>query len=165
MRRIRRRPGGFTLVELLIVVAIIGILVAISVINYMSAIQRAKQRRSMSDIRALSSGLEAYAIDLGRYPPASGYTLPAGLSLPTATLGSVGPYLSPTYLKHVPLSDGWSSWLNYGPSDRYADYAIRSVGRDGEAQTNPTYGPTTAFDDDIVLVNGQFVQYPDGVQR
>ena len=160
-----RRRGGFTLVELLIVVAIIGILIAISMINYMSAIQRAKQRRTMGDQRALSSGLEAYAIDLGRYPPASGYALPAGLSLPTTTLGATAPYLVPTYLRSVPLVDGWNSWMQYGPSANYADYALRSNARDGQGQASPVYGPTTTFDDDIIMVDGQFVQFPDGVQH
>lgn len=160
-----RRRGGFTLVELLIVVAIIGILIAISVINYMSAIQRSKQRRTMGDQRALSSGMEAYAIDLGRYPPASGYSLPGGLALPTTTLGATVPYLSPTYMRNVPLVDGWSSWLEYGPSQSYADYAIRSAGRDGQADSSPVYGPTTVFEADIILVDGQFVQFPDGAQH
>ena len=68
----RTTPRGFTLIELLIVVAIIGIIVAISFVNMINAIQRAKQKRSMADIKSLSSALEAYAADLNFYPAAAG---------------------------------------------------------------------------------------------
>ena len=94
-----RRTGsrGFTLIELLIVVAIIGVIVAIAVVNMINAIQRAKQKRSMADIKNLSSALEAYATDYNIYPAAAGYSLPSGLALPTATLGSASaPSVRPT---------------------------------------------------------------------
>ena len=43
--------------------------------------------------------------------------------------------------------------------------ALRSAGREGALETAPTYGPTTDFTNDIILVNGQFVQWPDGQQK
>jgi type II secretion system protein G len=161
----QRRSTGFTLIELLIVVAILGILVAIAAVNYRNAIERARQRRSMGDMRALSTALEAYAGDFGRYPPASGFVLPAGLDLPTGNLEDTAPYLKPTYLRAVPLRDGWNSWFGYGTTPARTDYALRSVGRAGEAETSPAYGPTTDLTADLILVNGQFVQWPEGVQR
>ena len=82
----QRRSAGFTLIELLIIVAILGIIVAIAVVNYLNAIDRARQRRSMADMRSLATALEAYAADLDRYPPAAAFTLPAGLDLPTGNL-------------------------------------------------------------------------------
>ena len=60
MRKYRR---GFTLIELLVVVTIIGIILAIAVFNFLNAIQRARQKRTMADLRAIGKALEAYSVD------------------------------------------------------------------------------------------------------
>ena len=160
-----RRAEGFTLIELLVTVAILGIVMAIAIINYRNAIDRSRQRRSMSDMRSLTTGIEAYAADCNRYPPPAAFTLPAGLDLPTGNLETTRTYLQPTYLRHTPVSDGWNSWFLYGTTADRTAYAIRSAGREGVPQTAPAYGPTSDFRDDIILVNGQFVQWPEGLQR
>jgi len=59
---------AFTLIELLIVVAIIAILAAIAVPNFLEAQMRAKVSRTKSDMRTLATSLEAYAIDFNKYP-------------------------------------------------------------------------------------------------
>lgn len=64
-----RKPHAFTLIELLIVVAIIGILAAIAVPNFLNAQMRAKVARVNGDLRALAMGIEAYRIDENAYPP------------------------------------------------------------------------------------------------
>ncbi len=74
----KRNNKGFTLIELLIVVAIIGIIVAIAIPNLLNAIQRAKQKRTMGDMRTAGTAAEAYAVDFNHYPAAAGYTLPVG---------------------------------------------------------------------------------------
>ena len=162
-----RRTGGrgFTLIELLIVVAIIGIIVAIAIVNMINAIQRGKQKRSMADIKTLATAIEAYATDVNFYPAAAGFSLPSGLSLPTATVGAVAPVLSPTYIRITPLSDGWNSWYLYGASASRTDYAVVSAGADGVPQSSPVYGTTSDFNADIILVDGTFVQFPSGAQR
>ncbi len=165
MMRRTTRNRGFTLIELLIVVTIIGIIIAISIINLINAMERARQRRTMGDIRSLSVAMEAFAVDKNHYPPAAGYTLPSGLTVPTKTLGLTADYLTPTYIKVVPMVDGWASWFNYDVSTSGADYMIRSCGRDGIPESSPSYGPTTNFNSDIIFTNGLFVQYPEAVQQ
>jgi prepilin-type N-terminal cleavage/methylation domain-containing protein len=59
---------GFTLVELLIVIAIISILAVISVVNYRQAISRAELSGCMENLHVLGTGLNAYAVDYGVYP-------------------------------------------------------------------------------------------------
>jgi type II secretion system protein G len=159
------RRRGFTLIELLIVVAIIGIIAAIAIVNMINAIQRAKQKRSMADMKSLATAIDAYATDFNFYPAAAGYSLPSGLSLPTATLGTTGGALNPTYIRVVPLVDGWGSFFLYGTNTQKNEFAVRSAGADGSPDASPVWGPTTNFNDDIILVDGTFVQFPDGAQH
>lgn len=67
---------AFTLIELLIVVAIIAILAAIAVPNFLEAQTRARVSRFMADIRSSATALETYHIDASTYPPPDAY--PAG---------------------------------------------------------------------------------------
>src|SRR5690348_10425501 len=64
-----RTKSAFTLIELLIVVAIIAILAAIAVPNFLEAQTRAKISAMKSDLRTVATGLEAYAVDGNAYPP------------------------------------------------------------------------------------------------
>ena len=162
----KRNAKGFTLIELLIVVAIIGIIVAIAIPNLLNAIQRAKQRRTMGDIRTTATALEAYAVDMNRYPPSAGtYDLPETIG--TDTVGSeMANYVSPTYVKAVPLADGWNSWFIYTIDTNGTIYILASGAKDGTISvTTQGLGPTTDFNSDIVYANGSFVQWPEGVQR
>lgn len=68
MRSERLFVKGFTLVELLIVVAIIAILAAIAVPNFLEAQVRAKVSRAKTDMRTLATAIEAYAVDNTKYP-------------------------------------------------------------------------------------------------
>ncbi|CAN5163797.1 hypothetical protein BH09SUM1_BH09SUM1_25400 [soil metagenome] len=63
------KRSAFTLIELLIVVAIIAILAAIAVPNFLEAQTRAKVSRTRADMRTLATGLEAYRVDNTGYPP------------------------------------------------------------------------------------------------
>lgn len=63
-----QKIGAFTLIELLIVVAIIAILAAIAVPNFLEAQVRAKVSRTRTDLRTVATALESYAVDNNKYP-------------------------------------------------------------------------------------------------
>ena len=172
----KRNNKGFTLIELLIVVAIIGIIVAIAIPNLLNAIQRAKQKRTMGDMRTAGTAAEAYAVDFNHYPAAAAaaYVPPVGLTIPPATTygapGCAAPCLNgqvvPTYIRLLPLVDGWDSYFLYGTvGTNFQDYVIYSNGKDGKSVAPTLYGETTNFNMDIVFIDGQFVQYPAGAQN
>lgn len=90
------KSKAFTLIELLIVVAIIAILAAIAVPNFLEAQTRSKVTRTVGEARTIAVGLEAYMVDNRDYPPdGSGY---AGVSFPTFALRASDVYYAGRYL-------------------------------------------------------------------
>jgi len=158
----RRRDNGFTLIELLIVVAIIGLLAAIAIPNLLTAIQRAKQKRTMADVRSMANAWEARATDNNTY--FVGGLSVAGADVTVRDTANVVAQLTPTYIKSLPAEDGWANAYNFMTDDDGANYAVVSAGRDKLFQTSIVPGATTDFDCDVVYSNGAFVQYPDGLQ-
>jgi general secretion pathway protein G len=70
MRRIRKQDAGFTLVELMIVMAIIGVLAVVAVPSYISAIKHAREAVLKEDLHILRSGIDSYTMDKQKAPQA-----------------------------------------------------------------------------------------------
>ena len=148
MSKRRSSQSGFTLIELLIVVAVIGIIAAISVIQYMSALDKARQRATMADMRTISRAVEAYLVDNHVVPEDSGGV---------ATLAAV---LIPYQISVVPQNDHWGNTYNY-TSNAFDTYTLESFGKDGADGANITYNTRMDFFLDIVVRDGLFIAAPE----
>jgi prepilin-type N-terminal cleavage/methylation domain-containing protein len=177
-----RASKAFTLIELLIVVAIIAILAAIAVPNFLEAQTRAKVSRALADMRSLATAIEAYRVDSNRYPPRSITEVdttmrritPPPLGRAPTTLEDSRPrslsYLSSpvSYITSIPVDpfervltppfNTLEYWDNRYSSVYFASEITRggwilvSVGPDGGAGWGIA-GPTFGYPDDMIPGN------------
>jgi prepilin-type N-terminal cleavage/methylation domain-containing protein len=104
--RSQAAPHAFTLIELLIVVAIIAILAAIAVPNFLEAQMRAKIARARADMRTLQTGLAAYRTDCGSVPLDGDDVDPINTDLWDTRIG-LAPLTTPVaFLTAIPLAPG-----------------------------------------------------------
>lgn len=149
-----RSQRGFTLVELMVVVAVVGILAAVLIYRLLNAVDRSRQRRATADIRTIGAAVEAYAVDNLHFP--------CGGSVEAGDLAGV---LVPTYIHHLPRIDPWRQPFHVDLNGNGSSYTVFSGGRDGVvARAGWRPGPTTSYDADIVFSFGGFVQWPEGIQ-
>ena len=121
-----RKLRGFTLLELLVVVAIIGLLAAYVGPKYFSQIGKSEQALAKTQIESFHRALASFRIDTGAFP-----TTEEGLAALLAQPGNAtkwnGPYLS----KAVPL-DPWGKAYIYRAPGSKGDYDVLSYGKDGQ---------------------------------
>jgi len=102
---------AFTLIELLIVVAIIAILAAIAVPNFLEAQIRAKVARAQNDIRSLAVGMETYCVDWNDYPGRSDESIFAGYAGPDR--GLIRLTTPVAYVSSLPFDPFQRMWADF----------------------------------------------------
>lgn len=121
-----RFSSGFTLLELLVVVAIIGLLAAYVGPRYVAQLDKSEVATARSQIEALARALESYRLDVGSYPSAE-RGLRALQERPTNNNRWHGPYLQ----KELP-NDPWGNPYIYRNTPANGrDFVLFSYGRDG----------------------------------
>lgn len=114
--------SGFTLMEILIVVAIIGLIASLIVPNIIGRYEKSKEEIAKAQLEMLSSAIEAFRLDMGRYPN----------SLDELINGNDpnwrGPYLAK---KQIP-KDPWGKDYQYKYPGEHGRYDLYSLGPDGQ---------------------------------
>lgn len=126
------RRRGFTLVEMLLVITIIGILAALVVPKMMGRSEQARQAAARADLAAIKTALDAYEVDNGSYPK----SIQDLIQQPRESKNWHGPYL-----EKIP-QDPWGNEYTYTmPARRNASgYDLTSIGPDSKEGTEDDFG-------------------------
>jgi general secretion pathway protein G len=120
MRRTRRRTRrAFSLLEITLVVAIIGVLMAVAAVSVMGGAERAKSRATKASMATITTALKSYHLDNSKYPETISMLVTA----------------KPPFLEKTPL-DGWTNEFWYKvPGTNGRPYDLISAGPDAELRT------------------------------
>jgi len=160
----KRRSPALWLIAIagcgLVAIIVAGIVAAILIPNFLDALQLAKQKRTMGDLRVWGTVLESYRLDHDGAVPA------------VASIDELAGVLAPDTTATLSTTDGWerpfryACWSTSGEGAGCDTYRMASPGNDGvfEADDLSLYEPgafeRTDYDADIVLQDGAFVRYP-----
>jgi general secretion pathway protein G len=125
-KRRRRHERGFSLIELIVVLVILGLLATVVAPKVMDRLKGAKKELSKVDIANLEQALDLFSFDVGHYP-----TTEEGLQALLTNPGSdqwKGPYLKKTALP----KDPWQRDFVYRCPGQHGDYDLLSLGADGQ---------------------------------
>lgn len=119
-------PAGFTLLELLVVMVIIGLLAGYVGPRYFAQVGKSETKAAMAQIDAFAKALDQYRLDTGRYPSTE-QGLAALVARPATEAKWAGPYLN----KAVPV-DPWGRPYQYRQPGQHGEFDVFSYGKDGQ---------------------------------
>lgn len=124
----RPRRAGFTLVEMMVTIVILGLLTTVVLINVLPAQGRAMKEKARADIATLEQAIESYRLDTFTFPRGE-----AGLqALVTAPTGvAASRYREGGYIKRLP-DDPWGNPYQYRYPGKHGPFDIYSYGADGQ---------------------------------
>jgi general secretion pathway protein G len=125
-RRNRRCTSGFTLLELLVVIVIIGLLATLIAPRYFDQVGKANTKVARAQIVALEKALDQYRLDVGVYPNTE-----QGLAALSVKPSGVERWAGP-YLKKAAPPDPWGRPYLYKSPGEYGDFDVFSLGADGQ---------------------------------
>ena len=127
MNKKKLNQAGFTLLELLVVMVILGLLIGYVAPNYFNQLGKSEVKVAKAQVNALAKALDAYRLDNGHYPSQD-----AGLNaLNTQPIDEPnwhGPYLQ----KNIPLDPWGHTYIYRIPGDK-SEYDLFSYGKDGKS--------------------------------
>jgi general secretion pathway protein G len=128
MTKSTRRPAeqGFTLLEIMVVVVIIGLLAAIVVPNFIGNIDTAAINRARQDIRGVETALDLFRLDNFKYPSTED-----GLEALVTNPGEASAPNWKPYLRRIPM-DPWNKPYQYANPGQRSDYDVFTYGADGQ---------------------------------
>nr|WP_275113885.1 type II secretion system major pseudopilin GspG [Psychromonas antarctica] len=131
------KQKGFTLLEIMVVIVILGILASLVVPNLMGNKDKADRQKVISDVVALENALDMYKLDNGSYPSTE-QGIEALVERPS---GSPEPrnYLEDGYIKRLP-QDPWGNNYVLNSPGEHGKIDVLSVGRDGEEGSDDDIG-------------------------
>ena len=125
--RASRRAAGFTLLELLIALLIVGLLVGVVAQNLFGNVAKAERTATKQQIDVFAKALDTYRLDMGNFPT-SEQGLAALTKAPAGDARWKGPYLK----KEAPPDPWGNPYVYKNPGENGQPYEIRSLGRDGK---------------------------------
>ena len=130
MIRIRNRiprNAGFTLLELLVVMVILGLLVGYVAPKYFAQVGKSEVKTARAQIEALEKALDIYRLDIGHYP-----TTEQGLAALNARPQNEPKWSGPYLKKEVPLDPWGRPYVYKTPGEKGGDFDLMSFGKDGK---------------------------------
>lgn len=126
MNKVIREVHGFTLLELLVVMVIIGLLAGYVAPRYFSQVGKSEVKAARAQMDALDKALEQYRLDTGRFP-----TTEQGLAALNTKPGDEPKWQGPYLKKAVPL-DPWGNAYVYRQPGSHGDFDLMSYGKDSQ---------------------------------
>lgn len=118
---------GFTLLELLVVIVIIGLLAAYVGPRYFNQLNKSERGTAKAQIEGLARALDAYRLDTGRYP-----TTTQGLNALSLQPSDESKWNGPYLVKVVPLDPWGNAYIYRSPGQGSSDFDLLSYGKDGK---------------------------------